>query len=136
MRPFSQELDHLGCCELTQVQGSALVQVTDGRLSLTSGPAASNNKLAFVDIATVPQPNLWEIVVGTPDLSTLKAAIEIVELEAALQGTEGRVREMGQIRMLPPRGGTRMLRTAWPDVWCVSRACRWVRAHAGARSST
>jgi hypothetical protein len=36
------------------ITGSGVVEVTDGRLTLSNGPTASNNKIAFVDIATLP----------------------------------------------------------------------------------
>ncbi|MBI4663752.1 MAG: hypothetical protein HY735_33540 [Verrucomicrobia bacterium] len=35
-------------------EGTGIVTVNDGRLSLSNGPTASNNKIAFVDVAALP----------------------------------------------------------------------------------
>jgi hypothetical protein len=46
------------------ITGSAVVDLADGRLTLTSGPTAANNKIAFVDIASLPQVEPEPPVIG------------------------------------------------------------------------
>jgi len=48
-------------------EGEGAVTVSDGRLSLSNGPTASNNKVDFVDIAEVPLPA--KPAFGQPSLS-------------------------------------------------------------------
>ena len=50
------------------------------------GTVTSNNSV--VTVGTAPPPTLWEIVVANPELSTLKGAIELVGLDAALAGED------------------------------------------------
>lgn len=49
-------------------EGTSIVTVSDGRLTFSNGPSAVNNKIAFVDIATLPA-QAAKPVFGQPGLS-------------------------------------------------------------------
>jgi hypothetical protein len=44
------------------IEGSVVVNVTDGRLSITNGPTAANNKINFVDIFQMPAQTAQPVI--------------------------------------------------------------------------
>jgi uncharacterized surface protein with fasciclin (FAS1) repeats len=80
----------LNGASVTVTTPEGMVKVNDATV-IGADVLASNGVAHVIDSVLLPAgppppPSLWDIVVATEDLSTLKAAVEAAELESALQG--------------------------------------------------
>lgn len=83
------------------IEGTVVVQVTDGRLTLGSGPQATNNKLSFVEINPLPTVNV-ELLAGAAGGSTVaQIALEFSEPVFGLELADLALRRGGGDNLLP-----------------------------------
>ncbi len=83
------------------IEGTVVVQVTDGRLTLANGPQAQNNKLSFLEINPLPTVNV-ELLAGPSGGSTVtQIALDFSEPVFGLELADLALRRGGGDNLLP-----------------------------------
>lgn len=94
------------------LEGTAVVNVTDGRLTLSNGPTAVNNKVCYVDIATpageAPKPVLTAVTSGGGNVAITWTGGGKLQQTANLPGGWGDVPGNPQGSYLVPASAPRM----------------------------